>query len=149
MSFTFSSPKIVSEGDLNNRKSLYLGRLLSWIDEDCFFYCIAQMQTSSIVVKYISPMNFLSPVHAGDVIEIGVDTVKIGKASLTVRCLVRHKTTKKPIVKIDELVFVAVDETAKPISHARSFEKKIKNETVATEKIRADTETVMRKALSA
>ena len=148
MSFTFRSPKTVSKSDLNNRKTLYGGRLLSWIDEDCFLYCIAQMQTASIVIKYISPMNFLSPVYAGDIIEIGVDTVKVGKASLTVRCLVRHKETRKPIIEIDELVFVAVDAAEKPMPHARSFEKRPKNETVAAEKIRADTETVMRKALS-
>lgn len=146
VAFTFRSPRRVRHSDLNNRKTLYGGRLLSWIDEDCFLYCIAQMQTSSIVMKYISPMDFLSPVREGDEIEIGVDTVKIGKASLTVRCLVRHRQSRKPIVSIDELVFVAVDETERPIAHARSFEKKAKSETIATEKIRA--ETVMQKAVS-
>lgn len=88
-------------------------------------------------------MNFMSPVREGDVIEIGVDTVKVGKASLTVRCLVRHKKTRKTIIQIDEFVFVSVDTEEKPIAHARSFEKKSRKE-----KIWADAETVIRKALS-
>lgn len=143
VSFTYRLPKTVTKADLNNRKTLYAGRLLSWIDEDCFLYCSCQMQTPSIVVRYISPMNFLAPVYEGDEIEIGVDTVKVGKASLTVRCVARHKETRKTIIQIDEMVFVSVDTEEKPIPHARSFEKKSRKE-----KIKADADTLIRRALS-
>ncbi|MEP1230755.1 MAG: hotdog domain-containing protein [Litorimonas sp.] len=114
----FRTRKMVKPGDLNGRNTLFGGRLLEWIDEECAIYCACQMQTQLIVTKYISEINFLAPAFAGEVIEIGVDTVSIGLTSLTVCADVRNKATQNKILTIDRLVFVAVNEFSRPTRHA-------------------------------
>jgi len=114
----FRTRKLVKPEDLNGRDTLFGGRLLAWIDEECAIYCACQMRTSNIVTKYISEMNFLAPAYKGDVIEIGVETVLIGKTSLTLRCEVRDKETHQKIISVDKLVFVALDRQGRPAPHA-------------------------------
>jgi len=120
MTVKFRTRKAVKPGDLNCNHTLFGGRLLSWIDEECGIYSACQMQTKTLITKYISEINFKSPAFLGDVIEIGVETVDIGRTSLTVSCLVRDKATGREIVKIDKVVFVAVNEEGRPVRHALS-----------------------------
>ena len=115
---------MVKPGDLNGRNTLFGGRLLEWIDEECAIYCACQMQTQTIVTKYISEINFLAPALLGDIIEIGVDTVCVGNTSLTVCANVRNKATQNKILTIDRLVFVAVDEFSRPTQHALATQLK-------------------------
>lgn len=118
MTLKFRTRKMVKPGDLNGRHTLFGGRLLEWIDEECAIYCACQMRSELIVTKYISEINFLAPAFTGEVIEIGVDTVSIGRTSLTVRADVRNKATQAKILTIDRLVFVSVDEAGRPARHA-------------------------------
>ena len=118
MSLKFRTRKLVKPEDLNARNTLFGGRLMSWIDEECAIYCACQMQTPLIVTKYISEMNFLTPAFQGDVIEIGVDTIAIGRSSLTVQAVVRDKASQRKILSIDRIVFVSVNANGKPIQHA-------------------------------
>jgi len=120
MSLKFRTRKVVKPEDLNCNQTLFGGRLLSWIDEECGIYCACQMQTKTLITKYISEMNFMSPAHLGEVIEIGVETVDVGRTSLTVSCVVRDKISERIIIKIDRIVFVAVNETGRPVRHALS-----------------------------
>ncbi len=118
MSLIFRTRKLIKPEDLNGRNTLFGGRLMSWIDEECAIYCACQMQTHHIVTKYISEMNFMAPAKQGDIIEIGVGTVVIGRTSLTLCCVVRDKDTKDELIRVDKLVFVAVNEAGKPTRHA-------------------------------
>ena len=124
MSLIFRTRKLIKPEDLNGRNTLFGGRLMSWIDEECAIYCACQMQTHHIVTKYISEMNFMAPAHQGDIIEIGVDTVSIGRSSLTLCCVVRDKDTKAELIRVDRLVFVAVDEEGNPVPHALAAQAK-------------------------
>lgn len=110
----YRTRKLIKPEDLNGRNTLFGGRLMSWIDEECAVYAVCQMKTHSIVTKYISEMNFVAPAFQGDIIEIGVETVKSGNSSLTLRCEVRNKDTKQIIITIEKLVFVAVDDDGRP-----------------------------------
>ena len=120
MTLKFRTRKAIKPDDLNCQYTLFGGRLLAWIDEECGIYCACQMQTKTLITKYISEMNFISPAYLGEVIEIGVDTVKAGRTSLTVSCIVREKISERIIVKIDRIVFVAVNEEGRPVRHALS-----------------------------
>ena len=113
----FRSRKMVKSEDLNGRDTLFGGRLMAWIDEECAIYCACQMSSTNIVTKYISEMNFQAPAYQGDVIEIGVATVDIGTTSLTVTCVVRDKVTKREIITIDKIVFVSVDREGRAAPH--------------------------------
>lgn len=113
----FRTRKLVKPEDLNPRQLLFGGRLLAWIDEECSIYAACQLQTSSIVTKYMSEINFLRPARSGDVIEFGVETVAVGTTSITVRCEVRRKASQETIITVDRVVFVALDADDRPAVH--------------------------------
>jgi len=115
----FRTRKVVKPGDLNSRNTLFGGRLLEWIDEECGVYAACQMETQTLVTKSMSALNFLAPAVQGDVVEIGVETVNVGRSTITVECHVRIKHTKQEIVSIDEIVFVNVDDNGRPVRHGK------------------------------
>ena len=122
MSLIFRTRRLVKPEDLNGQNALFGGRLLSWIDEECYIFCAQKMKSDNIVTKYISELNFENAAYRGDIVEIGVDVVKIGRTSLTVQCIVRDTKTKKEIVSVDKVVFVAIDENHNPVPHNMSPE---------------------------
>jgi len=90
---------------------------LSWIDEEAAIYVLCQLGRSNIVTKFMSEINFVNSAKIGEVIEIGMETVRFGRTSITVKCEVRNKFNKKTIITIDRIVFVHLDEDGKPVPH--------------------------------
>jgi acyl-CoA hydrolase len=62
----------------------------------------------------MSKIDFKTSPKLGDLIEIGMDLVRLGNTSITFKCNVRNKITKEDIITVDEIVFVRVDESGKP-----------------------------------
>ena len=110
----FYSRKIIKPQDLNNNGTLFGGAVLSWIDEEAAIFVACQLGKRNIVTKYMSEINFVHSGELGDVIEIGMETVKFGTTSITVRCEVRTKFSEKTIITIEKIVFVHVDENGRP-----------------------------------
>ncbi len=113
----FFSRKLIKPQDLNAHGTLFGGSVLSWIDEESAIYVTCQLGKGNIVTKYMTEINFVSSAGLGDIIEIGMETVKFGRTSITVRCEVRNKFSKDTIIKIDEIVFVHLDEDGNPKPH--------------------------------
>lgn len=113
----FYSRKIVKPQDLNPNGTLFGGVVLSWIDEEAAIYVLCQLGKGRIVTKYMSEINFVSSAKLGDVIEIGMETVKFGRTSITVKCEVRTKFNRDTIITIDRIVFVHIDENGIPLPH--------------------------------
>jgi acyl-CoA hydrolase len=113
----FYSRKIIKPQDLNPNGTLFGGAVLSWIDEEAAIYVLCQLGKGRIVTKYMSEINFVSSAKLGDVIEIGMDTVKFGRTSITIKCEVRTKFNLNTIITIDEIVFVHIDEDGNPKPH--------------------------------
>jgi acyl-CoA hydrolase len=120
----FKTRKLIKYEDLNSRGSLFGGQLLKWIDEEASIYTVCQLETNKIVTKLMSEINFMKPAYLNDIIEIGVDVVSFGRTSITLKVVARIKDTKNEILKIDEMVFVSIDENGRPIPHGKT-EKKI------------------------
>lgn len=116
----FFSRKIIKPQDLNAHGTLFGGSVLSWIDEESAIFVTCQLNKGNIVTKYMSEINFVSSASLGDIIEIGMETVKFGTTSITVRCEVRNKFSKDTIIKIDKIVFVHLGEDGKPTPHGIS-----------------------------
>ena len=116
----YHTRKLVKPEDLNAGSTLFGGTLLRWIDEEAAIFVMCQLDSQRVVTKYISEINFISPALTGDVVEIGLETVKFGRSSITVKCTARVKQTQKIIITIDELVFVHLDENLKPTPHGKS-----------------------------
>ena len=116
----FHTRKWVKPGDLNAHKTLFGGRLLAWIDEEAALYAIVQLENQNVVTKYMSEIEFVSAAREGDIIEIGIEAVKFGKTSLTLRCEARNMMDRKTIVKIEQIVMVSLNENGKPVSHGKT-----------------------------
>lgn len=113
----FFSRKLIKPTDLNAHGTLFGGSVLAWIDEEAAIYVTCQLGKGNIVTKFMSEIDFVSSAKLGDIIEIGMETVKFGKSSITVRCLVRQKFTHQTIISIDKIVFVHMDEHGNPAPH--------------------------------
>ena len=93
---------------------------MQWIDEEAALYAIIQLENPRTVTKFMSEINFRSSAKKGDIIEIGLEAVKFGTASLTLACEVRNKMTRETIITIDAIVMVSLDENGKPAAHGKT-----------------------------
>ena len=117
----FFSRKLIKPNDLNSHGTLFGGSLLAWIDEEAAIYVTCQLGKGNIVTKYMSEIDFVSSARLGDIIEIGMETKRFGITSITVKCEVRQKFSRETIIRIDDIVFVHVDENNKPTPHGLSI----------------------------
>ncbi len=116
----FHTRKWVKPEDLNPNQTLFGGRLLQWIDEEAALYAIIQLENTHIVTKFISEINFISAPRQGDIIEIGILATAFGRTSITLRCEVRNKMNREPILSIDKLIFVNLDKNGAPKPHGKT-----------------------------
>ena len=115
----FHTRKWVKPEDLNPNGTLFGGKLLAWIDEELALYTIIQLENSRIVTKHMSEINFRSSAKQGDIIEIGIDVVKFGHTSLTLKCEVRNMMTRERIISIDNTTMVNLGADGKPAAHGK------------------------------
>lgn len=116
----YRNRKMVKGEDLNGAGNLFGGKALAWIDEEAAIFAFCQLQAKNLVTKAMSSIDFRSPAKQGDIIEIGCETVRFGKTSLTVKCCMRNKTTHQEIITVDEIVFVNLDDQGQPSPHGMS-----------------------------
>jgi len=119
----FHTRKWVKPEDLNPNSTLFGGKLLAWIDEEVALYAIIQLDNPRIVTKHMSEINFRSSARKGDIIEIGMDIIKFGRTSITVKCEVRNIMTRETIITIDTITMVSLDEEGKPVAHGKNVIK--------------------------
>ena len=98
----FLTRKLVTHEDLNPRGYLHGGQLLKWIDEEGGIHAGLELNTGLIL---------------GDVIEIGMQTLDIGKTSCTLSCEIRSLHADKVVLTIDKIVYVRVNKYGLPKGH--------------------------------
>ena len=116
----FHTRKWVKPEDLNPNGTLFGGRLLEWIDEEAALYTIIQLENQKVVTKYMSEIDFKSSARQGDIVEIGIEVVKFGKASLTLSSEVRNKMTQETIITISNIVMVNLGPDGKAKPHGKT-----------------------------
>ena len=102
----FNTRKWVKPEDLNPNGTLFGGQLLAWIDEEAALYTIIQLENSKIVTKFMSEINFMASAKKGDIVEIGMEVIKFGKSSITMKCEARNKMTRETILTVDKIIMV-------------------------------------------
>ncbi len=120
MSMRFHTRKWVRPQDLNANETLFGGALLAWIDEEAVLYSIIQLENKKIVTKYMSEINFMSTARQGDIVEIGIEVVKFGATSLTLKSEVRNKMTHETILTVDNIIMVNLGPDGKPAKHGKT-----------------------------
>jgi len=123
----FHTRKWVKPEDLNPNGTLFGGQLLAWIDEELALYSIVQLENSRVVTKHMSEINFRSSAKQGDIVEIGIDVVKFGTSSLTLKCEVRNMMTRETIITIDSTTMVNLGTDGKPKPHGKTEIEFVKN----------------------
>jgi len=113
----FFSRRLVMPEHLNSANRLFGGRLLGWIDEEAYIFAKCQLKAANLVTRYISEVSFLSPAMQDDIVEFGLEVTNTGRSSITMACQVRNKDTGKVILKVEKIVFVAVDRAGDPVAH--------------------------------
>ncbi len=116
----FHTRKWVKPEDLNPNGTLFGGKLLAWIDEELALYSIVQLENKRIVTKHMSAIDFKSSARQGDVIEIGIDVVKFGTSSITLKSEARNMMTRETIITISETVMVNLGDDGKPKPHGKT-----------------------------
>ena len=119
----FQTRKWVKPEDLNPNQSLFGGKLLAWIDEEVALYASLQLESYTVVTKHMSEINFRSSAKEGDIIEIGIEPIKLGNTSFTVRCEVRNMRTQETIITIDSITMVNIGEDGRPSAHGKTTVK--------------------------
>ena len=123
----FHTRKWVKPEDLNPNGTLFGGRLLQWVDEEAALYAIVQLENKKVVTKYISDINFTDSSEQGDIVEIGIDVVKFGRTSITLRCEVRNMMTRKTIFFIENITMVNLGTDGKPAAHGKTEVEYVRN----------------------
>ncbi|WP_026709079.1 acyl-CoA thioesterase [Flavobacterium frigidarium] len=123
----FHTRKWVKPEDLNPNGTLFGGQLLAWIDEELALYTIIQLENSKVVTKHMSEINFRSSARQGDIIEIGIDVVKFGTTSLSLKCEARNMMTRETIISIESTTMVNLGEDGKPKAHGKKEIEFVRN----------------------
>jgi acyl-CoA hydrolase len=116
----FNTRKWVKPEDLNPNGTLFGGRLLAWIDEEAALYTLIQLENPKIVTKYMSEINFMASAKAGDIVEIGIEVIKFGRTSITLRCEARNKMTHETILTVDQMTMVNLGSDGRPEAHGKT-----------------------------
>jgi len=116
----FNTRKWVKPEDLNPNGTLFGGQLLAWIDEEAALYTIIQLENSKIVTKFMSEINFMASAKKGDIVEIGMEVIKFGKSSITMKCEARNKMTRETILTVDNIIMVNLGSNGKPKPHGKT-----------------------------
>lgn len=109
--------RLVMAKDLNGANNLFGGTILAWIDEQAYIEVIALLNSTNVVTKFISEIEFISGARVGDVVEIKTSFLKAGKTSVTLKVEVFNYTTDRNIATVNEIVMVNVDEYGQPKIH--------------------------------
>ena len=111
---------IMMPKDTNARGTIFGGVILSYIDQAAAVAAYKQ-SNKNFVTKAMNAVEFVSPVHLGDVVSFYARILRIGRTSLTVKVDVEAERAQpegqKQLVKVTEaeVVCVAVNPQGRPI----------------------------------
>jgi acyl-CoA thioesterase YciA len=110
---------IMMPKDTNARGTIFGGVILSYIDQAAAIE--AQRKSNKrFVTKAMNAVEFVAPVHLGDVVSFYASTIRLGRTSLTIKIEVEAERLsddqQKRSVKVTEaeVVCVAVDAEGEP-----------------------------------
>ncbi|MBK3496639.1 acyl-CoA thioesterase [Viridibacillus sp. YIM B01967] len=109
--------RLVLPPDTNHMNSIFGGKVLAYIDEIAAITSMKHAK-SAVVTASIDSVDFVSPAHIGDVLELECVVTSTGRSSMEVyvRVISRNLLTGEQKLTTESFVtMVAVDENGKPV----------------------------------
>jgi len=106
--------------DTNALGTIFGGVILSYLDQAAAIEALKHTD-KMIVTKAMNAVEFVAPVHLGDVVSFYAKVTRLGRTSITVRVEVEAERSReaqgKHFVKVTEaeVVCVAVDQNGRPV----------------------------------
>ena len=109
---------LAEPNDANYSGNVHGGKVMKWIDE--IGYALSVQYTKRYcVTKFVDDIEFLKPIHIGDLVKLKAKIIKIGNSSLRIRVDVLSVNLIKNISKKNcecFIVFVALDDKGNKVS---------------------------------
>ena len=119
--------KVCMTRDIGVHGNMFGGIMLSWLDEAALAYACQVADSTRMVTKSISEVNFEKPVREGRIVKIYGDVLRIGNTSITISLEARSHNPfsgRQKVVCKTKMVFVQIDEECEP----QPLSKKVKDE---------------------
>lgn len=109
---------LAEPGDVNFGGKVHGGAVMTWIDQ-AGYACAAAWSGRYCVTLRVSEISFLRPIFIGHLVEVRATLEHTGNTSMHIRVQVLSSDPKaldlKPTTDC-QIVFVALDETGKPVA---------------------------------
>lgn len=109
--------RMVRPEHLNGAGTIFGGTLLAWIDEAATIVVIKKLKSPRTATVAMSEVSFVRPVRAGSLVRMHVSIAAVGRTSITLRVVANTLDSRKPVIVVEKIVFVALDEHGKPRPH--------------------------------
>lgn len=109
--------RLVKSEDLNHHRTLFAGRCSEWFVESSFIAVANVLDPENVVCLKIHGMEFLHPVHSGDILTFDSRIVANGRSTLTVFTRVYKDNTPEDTFCEGFATFVHVDEETRAQPH--------------------------------
>ncbi|MDR2979497.1 MAG: acyl-CoA thioesterase [Bacteroidales bacterium] len=109
--------RLVKSEDLNHHKTLFAGRCAEWFVESCFVAVASVLPPENTVCLKIHGLEFLHPIHSGDILTFESKIIANGKSTLTAYCKVFKDNTPEITFCEGFATFVHVDTYTRPKLH--------------------------------
>ncbi len=109
--------RLVKNEDLNHHKTLFAGRCAEWVVEAGFIALAEKLDAHNIVCLKMHGLEFLHPIHAGDVLHIESMIVVARRSTVDAFVRVNLQKDHKMVFCEGFLTFCYVDENARPMPH--------------------------------
>jgi acyl-CoA hydrolase len=107
---------LAQPSDVNFRGRVHGGAVMKWLDQ-AGYTCAANWTGAYCITVYVSGIQFLNPIHIGDLVELKASVIRTGRTSLDVAVDISARSPQKTERRRTGhcvVVFVAVDDEGKP-----------------------------------
>jgi len=119
----FQMVQLVFPEHTNQRGTLYGGRMMSWI-ATAGTLAASRAARGAVVLGAMDDLDFLTPIHLGEIVTMDAQVESIGRSSLEVGVTVQAELPQRGILRratSSHLAFVALDEHECPRSVGRTI----------------------------
>ena len=119
--------KIVLAKDIGVHGNLFGGTMLAWLDEAGAAFACQVADSSRLVTKHISEVNFKRPVKTGRIVKIYGKVEHVGNTSVSISLEARRHNpfsgTQKTVCTT-KMVFVQIDEEGESLQLSKKVKDK-------------------------